>query len=170
MQKYLTNSGHFSKDEATAITAASLIVYLLAQPLLGWLGDLVGRARMMAVGFALGALAVWPIMTGIAATTSAALALGLICAALVLLSSYTAVSAVVKAEMFPTGVRALGVALPYAMANAVFGGSAEYAALAFKQAGRESAFFVYVAAVMAAAAIAALVMGEPRRLGLIEEA
>jgi len=170
MQKYLTNSGHFSKDAATAITAASLIVYLLAQPLLGWLGDLVGRARMMAVGFTLGALAVWPIMTGIAATPSATLALGLICAALVLLSSYTAVSAVVKAELFPTGVRALGVALPYAMANAVFGGSAEYAALAFKQAGRESAFFVYVAAVMAAAAIAALVMGEPRRLGLIEEA
>jgi MHS family alpha-ketoglutarate permease-like MFS transporter len=168
MQKYLTNTGHFSKDAATSITAASLVVYMLAQPALGWLGDRVGRTRIMAGGFALGALTVWPIMTTLADTRSAPLALALICAALVFLTGYTAVSAVVKAELFPTPVRALGVALPYALANAVFGGTAEYAALAFKQAGRESGFFVYVAVVMAAAAVTALLLGDPRRLGLIE--
>jgi MHS family alpha-ketoglutarate permease-like MFS transporter len=168
MQKYLTNTGHFSKDVATSITAASLIVYMLAQPLLGWLGDQIGRTRIMALGFALGAVSVWPIMTTLADTRSAPLAVALICAALVFLTGYTAVSAVVKAELFPTPVRALGVALPYALANAVFGGTAEYVALAFKQAGRESGFFVYVAAVMAAAAVTALFLGDPRRLGLIE--
>ena len=77
-------------------------------------------------------------------------------------------NAVVKAELFPTPVRALGVALPYALANTVFGGTAEYVALAFKQAGRESGFFVYVAVIMALAAVTAFVMGDPRRLGLIE--
>jgi MHS family alpha-ketoglutarate permease-like MFS transporter len=122
----------------------------------------------MALGFALGAVSVWPIMTTLADTRSAPLAVALICAALVFLTGYTAVSAVVKAELFPTSVRALGVALPYALANAVFGGTAEYVALAFKQAGRESGFFVYVAAVMAAAAVTALFLGDPRRLGLIE--
>lgn len=169
MQKYLTNSGHFSKDTATMVTAGSLVVYLLVQPLLGWVGDLIGRTRLMALGFALGALTVWPIMTAIATTHSPPLALVLICVALVFLTGYTAVNAVVKAELFPTQVRALGVALPYALANAVFGGTAEYAALAFKQAGKESGFFIYVAVVMAAAAITAALMGDPRTLGLIEE-
>ena len=170
MQKYLTNSGHFSKDAATAISALSLLVYLVLHPLLGWIGDLIGRTRLMAIGFTLGALSVWPIMTAVAATRSDAVALGLVCAALLFLAGYTAVNAVVKAELFPTSVRTLGVALPYALANAVFGGTAEYVALAFKQAGRESGFFVYVAVIMALAAATAFMMGDPRRLGLIEEA
>lgn len=168
MQKYLTNSGHFSKDAATAISACSLIVYLLLHPLLGWIGDLIGRTRLMAIGFTLGALAVWPIMTALAVTHSDAVALALVCAALLFLAGYTSVNAVVKAELFPTPVRALGVALPYALANTVFGGTAEYVALAFKQAGRESGFFIYVAVIMAVAAATAFAMGDPRRLGLIE--
>jgi MHS family alpha-ketoglutarate permease-like MFS transporter len=169
MQKYLTNSGHFSKSAATSISAASLIVYLLLQPVLGWLGDLIGRTRIMGLGFALSAVAVWPIMTGIAATPSAAVALGLVCLALLFLTGYSAVSAVVKAELFPTPVRALGVSLPYALANALFGGTAEYVALAFKQAGHESGFFTYVAVVMALAAATAFAIGDSRRLGLIED-
>jgi MHS family alpha-ketoglutarate permease-like MFS transporter len=169
MQKYLTNSGHFSRDQATLISAASLVVYLLIQPLMGWIGDLVGRTRLMAAGFAAGALGVWPIMTALAQTRSAVVALALVCLALWFLTGYTAVNAVVKAELFPTRVRALGVALPYAVANAVFGGTAEYAALAFKQARLESGFFVYVAVLMAAAALTAALMGDPRGLGLIED-
>jgi MHS family alpha-ketoglutarate permease-like MFS transporter len=169
MQKYLTNSGHFSKGAATAISAASLAIYLVAHPLLGWLGDQIGRTRLMGLGFALGAVAVWPIMTALAATHSGAAALALVCAALLLLAGYTAVNAVVKAELFPTPVRGLGVALPYALANTLFGGTAEYVALAFKQAGRESGFFVYVAVMMALSAATAFAMGDPRRLGLIED-
>ncbi len=169
MQKYLTNSGHFSRDVATLVTAASLVIYLLIQPLMGWLGDLIGRTRLMALGFALGALTVWPIMTAIAATRDPAVALGLICLALVFLTGYTAVNAVVKAELFPAPVRALGVALPYALANAIFGGTAEYVALDFKKAHHESGFFIYVAIVMAVAAVTAVFMGDPRALGLIEE-
>jgi MHS family alpha-ketoglutarate permease-like MFS transporter len=169
MQKYLTISGHFSKDVATTIAAVALVAYLFMQPLLGWVGDLIGRTRLMALGFALGALTVWPIMTGVAATHSAGLALALVCAALFFLTGYSAVNAVVKAELFPTSVRALGVALPYALANAVFGGTAEYVALAFKQAGRESGFFIYVAVIMAAAALTALLMGDPAKRGLITD-
>jgi MHS family alpha-ketoglutarate permease-like MFS transporter len=170
MQKYLTNSGHFSKTGAAGITASSLVIFLLAQPLLGWIGDHVGRTRLMAAGFGLGALGVWPIMTGIAATHSAPLALSLLSAALICLAGYTAVNAVVKAELYPTGIRALGVALPYAMANAVFGGTAEYVALAFKHARHESGFFVYVAAVMGMAAVTAALMRDPKGLGLLAAA
>ena len=168
MQKFLTNTGHFNKDQATLISAGSLIVFLMVQPAIGWMGDQFGRRRVMAAGFGLGALAVYPIMSAIAAANSPLFALALICTALVLLTAYTAVSAVVKAELYPTAIRGLGVALPYALANAVFGGTAEYAALWFKQAGIEAGFYVYVSLVMAVAAVVAWRMRDSQAAGLIE--
>ncbi len=169
MQKFLTNTAHFSKTTATEITAASLVVYLLIIPLFGWLGDKVGRRALLVTTFGLGALAAWPIMTVIAAATDASLALALVCAAIVILAGYSAVNVVVKAELFPTGMRGLGVALPYALGNAAFGGTAEYIALAFKQAGRESGFYIYVGVVQAVACLVALGMRDTQRLGLLVE-
>jgi MFS transporter, MHS family, alpha-ketoglutarate permease len=61
------------------------------------------------------------------------------------------------------------VALPYALGNAAFGGTAEYVALAFKQAGRESGFYIYVGLVQAVACLVALGMRETQRLGLLVE-
>ncbi|MGI9169418.1 MAG: MFS transporter [Caulobacteraceae bacterium] len=167
MQKFLTNTAHFSKNTATEITAASLVVYLLVIPLFGALGDKVGRRALLIAAFGLGAATVWPIMNGIAAARSPALALALVCAAIAILAGYSAVNAVVKAELFPAAVRGLGVALPYALGNALFGGTAEYVALAFKQAGAESGFYLYVAAVEAVACLVALSMRDTPRLGLL---
>ncbi|MGI8839939.1 MAG: MFS transporter [Caulobacteraceae bacterium] len=169
MQKFLANTAHFSKAAATSITAASLIAYLLVIPAFGWLGDRVGRRRLLIAAFGLGALAAWPIMSAIAAATDAATALALVVAAIVILAGYSATNAVVKAELYPTAVRGLGVALPYALGNAVFGGTAEYVALAFKQAGRESGFYIYVGVVQALACLAALIMRDTQRLGLMAE-
>ena len=168
MQKFLTNTGHFSKTDASSISAASLIAYLLMMPLFGWLGDKVGRRNLLIFAFGAGAVVVWPILIGISQTTSAWIALGLICAFLVTLSGYSAVNAVVKAELFPARIRSLGVALPYAVANAIFGGTAEYIALALKKAGREQLFYVYVALVLAAAAAVAMRMRDTQALSLIE--
>ena len=100
------------------------------------------------VAFGGGVLVTWPILSAIAGTTDPVVAFLLLLGALLFQSCYSSISAVVKAELYPTHVRALGVALPYAVANAVFGGSAEYAALAFKQARIESGFYVYVTVVM----------------------
>jgi len=58
--------------------------------------------------------------------------------------------------MFPTEVRALGVGLAYGVANALFGGSAEYVALGLKTLGHESAFYWYVTAMMVVALLVAL--------------
>ena len=88
-------------------------------------------------------------MVGIAAAGSAVLAGVLICVALAVVSLYTSVSAIVKAEMFPPQVRALGVGVGYAISNAIFGGSAEYVALQLKDWHVESAFFWYVTVMMA---------------------
>jgi MHS family alpha-ketoglutarate permease-like MFS transporter len=58
----------------------------------------------------------------------------------------TSISAIIKAELFPANVRSLGVSFPYALAVAIFGGTAEYVALGFKQAGHANYFFWYITA------------------------
>ena len=148
MQKFLVNTSGFTKDSATAITAAMLVVYMFIQPAMGWISDYVGRKNTMAVGMGLGALATFPAMSAIAGTDSATVAFLLATLLVLCLSGYTAVNAALKAELFPAHVRALGVALPYALGNALFGGSAEFAALWFKQSGMENGFYIYVSGMM----------------------
>ncbi len=169
MQKFLTNTAGFSKDDATELSAATLIAFMLAQPLCGWLSDRVGRKTLLLIAFGGGTLITWPVMTRIATAGSASYAFFLILAAVLVESAYTSISAVVKAELFPTPVRSLGVALPYALANAVFGGTAEYVALWFKGAGMESGFYLYASALSAISFVAALSMKDTRRHSRILE-
>ncbi len=169
MQKFLVNTAGFTKDASTAITAAALVVYMCALPVFGWISDHLGRKATLAFTFGLGALLTFPIMTAIAGTTDALVAFGLVVSLLIILTGYSSVSAVTKAELFPAHVRALGVALPYATANAIFGGTAEYAALWFKSAGMESGFYVYVSIVMAVALTIALMLPDTRKTSRILE-
>jgi MHS family alpha-ketoglutarate permease-like MFS transporter len=169
MQKFLVNTSGFTKDAATGITAAALVVYMFCQPLFGWVSDHIGRHRTLAFAFGVGALATYPIMSTIAGATDAIMAFALMTVLMVILSGYTSVSAVVKAELFPAHVRALGVALPYATANAVFGGTAEYVALWFKQIGQESGFYIYVSVIMTVAFGVALRLRNTNRESLITE-
>jgi MHS family alpha-ketoglutarate permease-like MFS transporter len=169
MQKFLVNTAGFSKDQATQISALSLLAFMTAHPLCGWLSDRVGRKPMMLVAFGGATLITWPVMTAVADTRSFAAALGLIIGALLIQSCYTSISAVVKAELFPTAVRTLGVALPYALANAVFGGTAEYVALWFKSIGSERGFYVYASALAAASFVVVLAMKDTRSYSRITE-
>jgi MHS family alpha-ketoglutarate permease-like MFS transporter len=160
MQKFLTNTAGFSKDQATEISAVSLIAFMLAQPVCGWLSDKVGRKPMMLAAFGAGALITWPVMTGVAHADSPRMAFWLIFAAMLMQSCYTSISAIVKAELFPAAIRTLGVALPYALANALFGGTAEYVALWFKSIGYESGFYIYASILAAISFVVALTMRE----------
>jgi MHS family alpha-ketoglutarate permease-like MFS transporter len=162
MQKFLTNTAGFSKDQATEISAVSLVAFMVAQPFFGWLSDKVGRKPMMLVAFGGATLVTWPVMTAVGATRSSWVALCLIVGAMMIQSSYTSISAVVKAELFPTAIRTLGVAVPYALANAAFGGTAEYVALWFKSVGSESGFYIYASAVAGISFLVALTMNETR--------
>ena len=144
MPKFLVNSVGLGRDTATLISTISLFLYLCLQPLVGALSDRIGR-RPVLIGFGvLGTLLTVPILNALLATKDAVTAFLLVMAALVIVSGYTAINAVVKAELFPAGVRALGVALPYAVAVSLFGGTAEYIGLWFKDAGHETWFFWYV--------------------------
>lgn len=162
MQKFLTNTAGFSKDQATEISALSLVAFMLAQPACGWLSDRIGRKPMLLAAFGAGALITWPVMRAVAHADSPWTAFWLIFAAMLVQSCYTSIGAVVKAELFPAAVRTLGVALPYALANAMFGGTAEYLALWFKSIGHESGFYIYASFLAAISFLIALTMRETR--------
>lgn len=148
MQKYLVNSAGMSIRTASNVMTVCLFLYMCMQPLFGALSDRIGRRNNMLLFGGLGALATVPILTALQGVASPFVAGLLITLALAIVSFYTSISGIVKAEMFPPEVRALGVGLAYAVANALFGGSAEYVALGLKSLGHESAFYWYVTAMM----------------------
>jgi MHS family alpha-ketoglutarate permease-like MFS transporter len=140
---------------------------MLLQPAVGALSDRIGRKPVMIAFGVSGVLLTVPIMTALATADSPFIAFLLALTSLVIVSGYTAINAVVKAELFPAHIRALGVALPYAVANAAFGGTAEYVALWFKSNGIESAFFWYVTGMIGVSLLVYLFMRDTRRHSLI---
>jgi hypothetical protein len=116
----------------------------------------------------LATLATMPILYTLSATTDPIFAFVLITAALAIVSFYTSISGLVKAELFPPEVRALSVGLSYAIANAIFGGSAEAVALYFKSVGHETWFFWYVTVMVAISFVFALIMPDPRKKGYLQ--
>ena len=148
MQKYLVNSAHMSIKTASGVMTGCLLVYMLMQPVFGALSDRIGRRNNMLLFGGLGAICTVPIMMLLQGVTDSWLAFAIIVFALAIVSFYTSIAGIVKAEMFPVEVRALGVGLSYAIANAIFGGSAEFVALSFKAEGYESMFYWYVTAML----------------------
>ncbi len=149
MQKFLVNTSGFSRETATQVTAAALFLFMLLQPAAGALSDRVGRKPLMIAFGIAGVILTYPIFKTLEGVRDPLLAFALVLGALVIVTGYTSINAVVKAELFPAHIRALGVALPYALANTLFGGTAEYAALWFKDRGMESAFYWYVTGMIA---------------------
>ena len=144
MQKYLVNSSGMSIKTASNVMTVCLLAYILMQPLFGALSDRISRRNNMLLFGGIGTITVIPLMTMLQAVTNPYLAFALITFALAIVSCYSSVAGIVKAEMFPTEVRALGVGFSYAVANALFGGSAEYVALGLKSIGHQQAFYWYV--------------------------
>jgi len=148
MQKFLVNTAGLPIKTTSYVMTGCLFLYMCMQPFFGALSDRIGRRNNMLLFGALGAIATVPILTALKTVSSPELAGLLICIALAIVSFYTSISGIVKAEMFPPEVRALGVGLAYAVANALFGGTAEYVALGLKSIGHENAFYWYVTAMM----------------------
>ena len=156
MQKYLVNSAGMSIKTASNVMTLCLFIYMCIQPVFGALSDRIGRRNNMLLFGGLGALTTVPILTTLQTISSPFAAGVLITVALAIVSFYTSVGGIVKAEMFPPEVRALGVGLSYAVGNALFGGTAEYIALGLKSMGFASAFYWYVTAMTVIAFLVSL--------------
>lgn len=169
MQKFLVNTVQLSKEQSTWLSFISLALFALLQPLFGALSDRVGR-RPLLIGFGVaGTLCTVPLLTALSTASTQLQAFCLLMLALLIVSGYTSINAVVKAELFPASIRALGVGLPYALTVAIFGGSAEYVALYFKQQGHESYFYWYITACIAVSLLVYFFMKDTKHSSLIKE-
>ncbi len=168
-QKFLVNTAGLSKNDATLASAASLAIFMCVQPLVGAISDRIGRRPVLTAFGIVGALGTLPMLTALAQVASVTAAIVLLTLALLVVSGYTAINAVVKAELFPTNIRALGVAFPYAIAVSMFGGTAEYLALWFKNMGHESWFYWYVTTCIVASLAVYVTMPETRNSAAMDE-
>jgi len=163
MQKFLKLSVGLTDLQTTVVTGGSLIVALILQPIYGAVSDRIGRKPLLVWFGVMGVLLTIPLLDALQGTRSGLTAFLLICGAWVIVAGYTSINAVVKAELFPTHIRALGVGLPYAVSVSIFGGTAESIALWFKSIGHERWFYYYLTAVIAASLAVYLGMRDTRR-------
>lgn len=169
LQKFLANTSGFDRVTASRIMTVALMVMLLIQPLAGRISDFVGRKPLMIFFGVCATLFTFPIFATLENTRTVPAAFALVMAALVIVTGYTSINAIIKAEMFPADIRALGVALPFAIANAIFGGTAEYVALYLKNIGHERWFYLYISFLAACSLVAYVRMRETKTTSLIEE-
>jgi MHS family alpha-ketoglutarate permease-like MFS transporter len=167
MQKYLVNTAGMNPKTASAVMTTALIVYMLMQPAFGALSDRIGRRMSMILFGVFATVGTVPLLYALKEATNPYVAFFLVIIALAIVSLYTSISGLIKAEMFPPEVRALGVGLSYAVANAIFGGSAEFVALWLKSIEMEPAFYWYVTAFCAIAGIVAFCMRDPSKEGYL---
>jgi MFS transporter, MHS family, alpha-ketoglutarate permease len=168
MQKYLVNTAGMETTTASKVMTAVLLVFMVLQPVFGTISDRIGRKNAMICFSGLATLATVPLLGALGHVNGPYAAFVLVLTGLAIISFYTSISGLVKAELFPTEVRALGVGLSYAIANTLFGGTAEYVALWFKSTGREEWFFWYVTGLCALALVASLSMPDTRKHGYLE--
>src|SRR4051812_37943895 len=162
MQKFLKLSVGLNDTQTTLVTAGSFVFALFLQPIYGALSDKIGRKTLLIWFGVTGTLFTIPLLYSLQAATSALIAFLLICAAWLIVAGYTSINAVVKAELFPTNVRATGVGLPYAVTVSIFGGTAESIALWFKSIGHETWFYYYLTAVIATSLLVYMTMRDTK--------
>jgi len=144
MQKFLKLSVGLTDDETTLVTLSSLVFGMILQPVYGAISDRIGRKWLLIAFGVTGVVFTIPLLTTLQAVKGPLAAFVLIAAAWMIVSGYTSINAVVKAELFPTKIRAIGVGLPYAVTVSVFGGTTDSVALEFKSLGHEDWFYYYL--------------------------
>jgi MHS family alpha-ketoglutarate permease-like MFS transporter len=146
MQKFLKLSVGLDEVHVTMIVVGYLVLALLMQPLYGALSDKVGRKPLLIWFGVMGTVCTYPLLSTLSETKNPWVAFGLISVAWLIVSGYTSITGIIKAELFPTSIRALGVGVPYALTVSLFGGTVDSVALGFKQAGHEQWFYWYATA------------------------
>lgn len=146
--------------DAFNASVISIVVSLIAIPFIGKLSDRIGRKPVLLVFAGGSALFAWPALHFLSNDFWSATAIVTI--GMLLSSGFAATCATVMAEQFPARVRATGVALPYAVSAALFGGTLPYIVTAMSSSGLSQYLWVYVAAVCAVGFVVYARMPETR--------
>ncbi|WP_180102674.1 MFS transporter [Acinetobacter sp. YH12126] len=127
---------------AFAANTVGLIIFMLCQPVFGWLSDKIGRKPQLIV-FAVGYLVFfYPIIKWMDGTFASILLVELF--GLVLYALYTAIGPAVMSEQFPTEVRAVGIGAPYNLMVALLGGTTPYVLTWLQSIGKQDYFYFMV--------------------------
>jgi MHS family alpha-ketoglutarate permease-like MFS transporter len=167
MQQYLANTVGLSKADATLVSASSLFIFMFLQPAMGALSDRIGRRTMLIVFGVLALFSTVPLMSALEKAQSLWTAFALVTTGLFISSFYSSISAIVKAELFPVEIRALGVGLPYSIAVSLFGGFAPMIGLWFKSIGHESWFYWFITACVFCSLLVYILMPETKKTSRI---
>jgi MHS family alpha-ketoglutarate permease-like MFS transporter len=146
--------------DAFNASVISIVVSLIAIPFIGRLSDRIGRKPVLLVFAGGSALFAWPALHFLSNDFWSATAIVTI--GMLLSSGFAATCATVMAEQFPARVRATGVALPYAVSAALFGGTLPYIVTAMSSSGLSQYLWVYVATVCAVGFVVYARMPETR--------
>ncbi|AUT70463.1 MFS transporter [Paraburkholderia hospita] len=146
--------------DAFNASVISIVVSLIAIPFIGRLSDRIGRKPVLLVFAGGSALFAWPALHFLSNDFWSATAIVTI--GMLLSSGFAATCATVMAEQFPARVRATGVALPYAISAALFGGTLPYIVTAMSSSGLSQYLWVYVATVCAVGFVVYARMPETR--------
>ena len=162
MQKFLKLSVGLTDDQTTMVTLSALVFGMILQPIYGAISDRIGR-KWLLIGFGVsGVLFTIPLLTTLQSVKGPYAAFLLIAAAWMIVSGYTSINAVVKAELFPTNIRAIGVGLPYALTVSIFGGTTDSVALGFKSIGHEAWFYYYLTGMIGISLVVYLFMRDTK--------
>lgn len=133
----------------TVINLIALTILMLLQPLGGWISDKVGRKSLLVFFGVGGVLYTWVLTMVLPNQTNPIIAFAILVGGFIILTGYTSINALVKSELFPTHIRALGVGFGYALANSAFGGTAPLLYQAAGTTGQVPAFTIYVTCIIA---------------------
>jgi MFS transporter, MHS family, alpha-ketoglutarate permease len=147
--KFMNDTSGIAKTDTSVINFWALFIFMLLQPVYGMISDKVGRKPLLLWFGITGVLFTWPLLSTLAGTKDPFTAFLLMMGGLLIVGGYTSINALVKAELFPASIRALGVGLGYAIANSLFGGTVPLIGAAFQKAEREDLFFTYVTVAIA---------------------
>ena len=171
IQNYVTDPAGLALERGDILWAvtASAATWLCTTAFAGWVSDIIGRRRTLAIGFvvqAAGVLALFPLVnTG---------SLPKITAALIFLTvglglTYGEIGAF-YAELFPASIRASGASISYALGAILGGAFAPTIAAALREAtGGTAAITVYLMAATVTGFVVTLLMRERRGIPLGHE-
>ncbi|MCO5967801.1 MFS transporter [Actinoallomurus soli] len=158
--------GYAHAAEGVALSRAflantlAIVVFLVMLPFGGMLSDRFGRRPTM-TAFAAGFLVLsWPAFQLVGGGFMALLAVELV--GMFFLVGYSANCAVVMAEQFPAEVRTTGIGLPYALAVAIFGGTAPYITTWLATHGHRDRVWIYTAIAAAIGVVVYATMPETK--------